>query len=157
MQNVQLLYHSRGNGQVEHANRSVQALLRRLLLHAPNIDTLDLYVAAVQLALNSTASHATGFPANLQMFGSLPPTTGGSQPPSLISSDPSAEELRCFGHDLQARTKLLSKAATMAHVKYRAVQPTCPEPRPVITPGTLALLYPPHMYKLFVLSRDRIS
>ena len=108
---------------MECANRSVQALLRWLLLHAPNIDTLELYVAAVQLALNSTTSRATGFPAYLQLFGSLPPTTGGSQPPSLISSDPSAEELRCFGLDLRARTKLLSKAATMAHVKYHAAQP----------------------------------
>ena len=97
---MKLPYHSHGKGQVECANRSVQALLRRLLLHAPNVNTLDLYVVAVQLALNSTTSRATGFPAYLQLFGSLPPTTGGSQPPSLISSDPSAEELHCFGLDL---------------------------------------------------------
>ena len=44
---VQLPYQSHGNGQVEHANRSVQALLRWLLLHAPNINTLDVYVAAI--------------------------------------------------------------------------------------------------------------
>ena len=31
---VQLPYHSRGNGQVERANRSVQSLLRRMLFHA---------------------------------------------------------------------------------------------------------------------------
>ena len=98
----------------------MQALLCWLLLHAPNIDTLDLYVAAVQLALNSTASRATGFPAYLQMFGSLPPAPGGSPPPALLSSDPSDAELRRFGLDLQARTRLLSKAATMAHVKYRS-------------------------------------
>ena len=48
MWDVQLPYHNHGNGQVEHANCNVQALLRWLLLHAPKIDTLNLYVAVVQ-------------------------------------------------------------------------------------------------------------
>ena len=44
---VQLPYHSRGNGQVERTNRSVQSLLRRMLFHVQNAEHLHVYAASV--------------------------------------------------------------------------------------------------------------
>ena len=117
---VQLPYHSRGNGQVERVNRSVQSLLRRMLCHVQVPEHLAMYTASVQLALNSTASRSTGFPAYLLMYGSLPLGATPQPASALLSAEPSAAELSAFRQQLQARVTLLSKAATAAHAKYRA-------------------------------------
>ena len=81
---------------------------------------LDLYVAAVQLALNSTASCATGFPAYLLMYGSLPLGVNSLPASALLSAKPSPSELASFRSQLHDQISLLSKAATAAHAKYRA-------------------------------------
>ena len=117
---VQLPYHSRGNGQVEPANRSVQSLLRCMLFHVQAPEYLDMYAALVQRALNSTASRSTGFPAYLLMYGSLPLGATAQPASALLSAEPPAAELSAFRQQLQARVTLLSKAATAAHAKYRA-------------------------------------
>ena len=57
---VQLPYHSRGSGQVERTNCSVQSLLRCMLLYVQAPEHLDMYTVSVQLAINSTASHPLG-------------------------------------------------------------------------------------------------
>ena len=67
-----------------------------MLFQVQNPGHLDLYVAAVQLALNSTSSHATGFPAYLLMYGSLPLSANSSPASALLSADPSASELASF-------------------------------------------------------------
>ena len=64
-------YHSRGNGQVERQNRTVQSLLRRMLFGCPPAlrARLPQLLPSVQLALNTTTSRALGCPSYLLMFG----------------------------------------------------------------------------------------
>ena len=91
-----------------------------MLSHVQVPEYLDMYTALVQLALNSTASRSTGFPAYLLMYGSLPLGATPQPASALLSAEPSAAELSAFHQQLQDRVTLLSKAAAAAHAKYRA-------------------------------------
>ena len=88
---------------MERVNRTVQSLLRRVLLGAP-ADTWWHYLPAIQLALNSTVSRSTGLPTYLLMYGSMPytPSLSVAAPPAL-SAEPSTAELAAFRSNLQGR------------------------------------------------------
>ena len=78
-----------------------------------------MYAALVQLALNSTASRATGFRAYLLTYGSIPLGVTSLSALALLSAKPSAAELSAFHQQLHAQVTLLRNAATAAHAKYR--------------------------------------
>ena len=90
-------YHSRGNGQVERFNRTVQSLLRRCLFAIPNptADMVRMLLQGIQLALNITTHRAIRCPPYLLMFGTMPHDSG-SVPLPALSAEPSATELATY-------------------------------------------------------------
>ena len=117
-------YHSRANGQVERVNRSIQSLLRHLLLgnralatkHVPRI------LPSVELALNTTTYHAHGCPPYLIMFGTMPcpMDPSGRTPPPVLAADSSPDVVRAFSCHLEGRLRFLKEAARKTHEQYRA-------------------------------------
>ena len=147
-------YHSRGNGQVERQNRTVQSLLRRMLFGCPPAlrARLPQLLPSVQLALNTTTSRALGCPPYLLMFGCLPPSQAGSPPTPALAPESSASELASFTKNLEERVKLLQRVARKMHEDYRAKLLQSGVSPPALALGGLAVLYRPRASKLVVAS-----
>ena len=149
-------YHSRANGQVERVNRSIQSLLRRLLLgnralateHVPRI------LPSVELALNTTTHRSHGCPPYLIMFGTMPCSVApsGSPPPPVLAADSSPDAVKAFSRHLEGRLRLLKEAARKTHEKYRASLPQTGSQPSTLALGGLAVLFRPRGNKLLVAS-----
>ena len=107
--NVMPPYHSRGNGQVERFNRTIQSLLRRRLfsIPCPTVARVREVLPGIQLALNVTTHHAIGCLPYLLMFGTMPASVAGAPAPPPLSADPTTAELATYSRHLQQWVDLL--------------------------------------------------
>ena len=107
--NVMPPYHSRGNGQVERFNRTIQSLIRRTLfsISRPTAARVREMLTSIQLALNVTTHRAIGCPPYLLMFGTMPASMAGDTAPPPLSADPTMAEIATYSSHLQQRVNLL--------------------------------------------------
>ena len=96
--NVMLPYHSRGNGQVERFNRTIQSLIRRTLFSIPRPTAARVreLLMGIQLALNVTTHRAIGCPPYLLMFGTMPASMAGAPAPPPLSADPTTAKIATY-------------------------------------------------------------
>ena len=101
--NVMPPYHSRGNGQVERFNRTIQSLIRRTLfsISRPTAARVREMLTGIQLALNVTTHRAIGCPPYLLMFGTMPASMAGAAAPPPLSADPTTAEIATYSSHLQ--------------------------------------------------------
>ena len=101
--NVMPPYHSRGNGQVERFNRTIQSLIRRTLfsISRPTAARVREMLTSIQLALNVTTHRAIGCPPYLLMFGTMPAAMAGDIAPPPLSANPTAAEIATYSSHLQ--------------------------------------------------------
>ena len=107
--NVMPPYHSRGNGQVERFNRTIQSLIRHTLFSIPRPTAARVreMLTGIQLALNVTTHRAIGCPPYLLMFGTMPASMAGATAPPPLSADPTTAEIATYSHHLQQWVNLL--------------------------------------------------
>ena len=107
--NVMPPYHSRGNGQVERFNRTIQSLIRRTLfsIPCPTVVRVRELLMGIQLALNVTTHRAIGCPPYLLMFGTMPAAMAGDTAPPPLSADPTTAKIATYSSHLQQRVNLL--------------------------------------------------
>ena len=101
--NVMPPYHSRGNGQVERFNCTIQSLIRRTLfsISRPTAARVRELLTGIQLALNVTTYRAIGCPPYLLMFGTMPASMAGTTAPPPLSVDPTTDEIATYSSHLQ--------------------------------------------------------
>ena len=101
--NVMPPYHSRGNGQVERFNRTIQSLICRTLfsISRPTAARVHEMLTGIQLALNVTTHRAIGCPPYLLMFGTMPASMAGATAPPPLSADPTTAEIATYSSHLQ--------------------------------------------------------
>ena len=101
--NVMPPYHSRGNGQVERFNRTIQSLIRRTLfsISRPTASRVRELLTGIQLALNVTTHRAIGCPPYLLMFGTMPASMAGATATPPLSADPTTAEIATYSSHLQ--------------------------------------------------------
>ena len=102
-------YHSRGNGQVEQFNHTIQSLIRRTLFSIPRPTAARVreLLMGIQLALNVTTHRAIGCPPYLLMFGTMPASMAGTAAPPPLSADPTMAEITTYSRHLQQQINLL--------------------------------------------------
>ena len=107
--NVMPPYHSRGNGQVERFNRTIQSLIRPTMfsIPCPTVARVRELLTGIQLALNVTTHRAIGCPPYLLMFGTMPASMAGAPAPPPLSAHPTMAKLATYSRHLQQRVDLL--------------------------------------------------